>query len=778
MPAFRSIYRFSLIATVVNLTFCVQAQEQSVRYSGTVTDASGNPLNHARVHIHGRQQYIYADAQGRFSISAPANAELHVSAKGYGDSFVSLTPEQQNLLVQLLPGGVERIVISASGIHKNNLDMATPISVLTGEELSRRTEPTIGETLKNEPGVHANYYGPVASSPIIRGLDGPRVKVLSNGLDTGDVSRVGPDHTISADAITAEQIEVMRGPATLLYGSGAIGGVVNVVDNRIPRQLRDETETKIEARYSDVSSEQTLAVNHEGSQGHIAWHFDGYDRDTSDYAVPRFINDEGEVNTVLANSWLNSRAINAGLSYINDNGLLGLSIGRLESDYGIPGHHNHEEATMLTAEPEEAVFAQLRQNRTAISSEWYTPFSGIETLLVQAAYTDYQHQEIEDGNVGTTFKNQAVETRLSVEHLPIAGWHGLAGYHLQLADYQAIGEEAFTPDSKTTSHAIFTLEEKQFDTITVQLGARLEYSSMDAGNIKLDGLPPFDVVKNFTSTSASAGAVWEFIPGFSWALAYSRSERAPSAAELYSNGAHIATSSYEVGLLYQLTDDGDITFADGNIKKETANNLDLTFRRFSGDLTFTYNFFYNKVHNYLYQADLGLTLEDLTHDHADSTDNDAHFTDNAVPVYQYQQHDATLYGIEFEAKYQLDNAQSLQVFADMVRAKLDNAGYLPRIPPVKTGLNYQYQAIQWSADIGVTRYANQHKVAANESSTNGYTLLDANINYDFRLSDIDLTAFVRATNLTDELAFVHSSFIKDDAPLPGRAITMGLRATF
>lgn len=780
--------RYSVLAALISLTFSVSAQQQVQRYTGVVTDQQGQPLKNARIHLHGRQQYVYADEQGKFSIQAPANAELHISAAGYGDSFVTVGDESQ-LDISLTAGGIERIVVAASGIHKYNLEMATPVSVLATEELSRRTEPTLGETLKYEPGVHANYYGPVASSPIIRGLDGPRVRVMNNGLSTGDVSRIGPDHAITADALTAQQIEVLRGPATLLYGSGAIGGVVNVVDNRIPRQLRANSETKLETRYVDVSDEKTVALNHEGSGNNIAWHVDGFNRDTADYEVPRFTNDEGESTNTLENSWTQSKALNAGVSLIGDAGLFGISIGRLESDYGIPGHHEEhgeehggEDTELDEHAEEEGVFAKLKQNRLSMAGELYTPFAGVETLAFTAAYTDYQHQEIEDGAPGTTFKNKALESRITLEHEAIAGWHGIVGYHLQHADYQAFGEEAFTPDSDSLSHALFALEEKQFGNLTVQLGGRIERTKHSAGTVELghEAAMVSDLSDTFAALSVSAGLVWEFTPGFSWALAVSHSERAPSAAELYSNGAHIATSSYELGLAYQLHD-GEIEVSERNVKKETANNVDVTFRSFQGDLTFTYNFFYNKVDDYLYLSNTGLTMEDLEAGHSDAEDiheEEGHAGDDSFPLYQYQQQDATLYGMEFEARYKLNNAQSLNVFFDAVRAKLDGGDYLPRIPPYKTGVGYQYNGLSWSADIGVTHYARQDKVAVNESTTKGYTLVDANINYDFNLAKVDMTAFLRATNLTNELGFVHSSFIKEDAPLPGRALTLGIRAMF
>ena len=769
--------RYSLLSLTMALAFSAQAQQSASRYSGVITDADGNALPNAKVHVHGRQQYVYADAQGRFSILAPENSELHISASGYGDTFFTVNTAQTELNISLKPATIERIFISASGMHKTNLDMATPVSVLSGEELQRRTEPTIGETLKFEPGVHANYYGPVASSPIIRGLDGPRVRIMNNGLDSGDVSRVGPDHAISADALTAQQIEVLRGPATLLYGSGAIGGVINVVDNRVPRQLRPQSETRIQALYTDVSEEKSLAFNHEGNGDNIAWHFDGYDRDTADYDVPRFTNDEGESLQTLENSWLQSQALNAGLSYIGNEGFIGFSGARTETDYGIPGHGHAEEEAVEEEHADEGVYAAMRQNRFSMAAEWYNPIEGIETLSLTSAYTDYQHQEIEGGEAGTTFKNKTLESRFSLEHKDVAGWHGLAGYHFQRSDYSASGEEAFTPDSKTQSHALFLMEEKQIADIALQLGARLERTKHNAvGLVNEHDDTVYDHSAQFTASSVSAGAVWEFVPGFSWALAISRSERAPSAAELYANGAHIATSSYELGLLYELHE-GEVELAESAVKKEIANNADLTFRSFNGDLTFTYNFFYNKVHNYLYQANTGLTMEDL---HAEHTDEivDEHDAHADFAIYQYLQQDATLYGLEFEARYQIDNTQAVTLFADKVQAKLDGGGNLPRIPPVKVGIGYHYSGVNWSGDFGATYYAKQNNISVYETSTDAYTLLDASVSYDLAWSKWDSTLFLRATNLTNELALVHSSFIKDDAPLPGRAITLGIRATF
>jgi iron complex outermembrane receptor protein len=785
-----SLFQLTPLAMLVTAVFSAQAMAENATINGVVLDTDGKVVEHARVHVHGRQQYVYADTKGRFTIQAPVDAELHISAKGFGDQFIKIADIQNNkLTVELQAGGLERIVVAASGLHHYDLEMANPVSVLSGEELSRKTEPTIGETLKSMPGVHSNYYGPVAASPILRGLDGPRVRILSNGLDSADVSRIGPDHAISADAITTEQIEVLRGPSTLLYGSGAVGGVVNVVDNRLPRQLRPAN-TQIESRYSSGSDEKTAALAHDGGQEQIAWHFDGFKRKTNNYDVPDFTNDEGESSDQLANSWLDNSAINGGLSWITDKGLLGFSVGHIDSEYGIPGHHHHEEHEEDEHEEEEAheeagVFARVKQDRYGLAGELYKPFAGIETLSFSSALTRYQHHEIEDGAIGTTFKNDSFESRFTAEHETFAGWHGVVGYHLQQSDYKAIGEEAFTPDTKTDSHALFVLEERSFGEFTGQFGARLEQVDYKASGIEFEHHHDEDeaedhqaenVKDDFTATSVSAGLVWNFQEGYNWALSVSRSERAPSAAELYSNGAHIATQTYELGLAYALDADGEISQSAAEFKKEVANNIDLTLRKFEGDFTFTYNLFYNKVHNYLYMKDSGLTMADL--EAHDAAEEEHGHEGEEFSIFQYQQQDATLYGAEFAAAYQLTAEQELEFFIDSVRARLDNGGDLPRIPPVKLGAGYSYTAQDWSANLDWTHYMKQNRVAAAETTTGSYQILDLGFSYYFNLNQLDLTAFVKANNLTDELGFVHSSFIKEDAPLPGRSFTLGLKARF
>ncbi len=768
-------FRYSLIASLLFCGFSAFAQTEQIAVKGQVTDVTGKPVVNAKIHVHGRQQFVYTNKNGEFQLSAPVGAEIHVAAKGFGDSFTKASTDP--VAVQLTAGGIERISVSATGLHHYDLEMATPVNVLTGDSLERHRAPTIGETLKMQPGVHSNYYGPVAASPVIRGLDGPRVKMLSNGLDTGDVSRIGPDHSITADAITTEQIEVLRGPSTLLYGSGAIGGVVNIVDNRIPRQLR-APQTTIDASFNDVASEKSYALNHDGANEQFAWHFDAMDRKSDDFEVPTFTNDEGETASELHNTWLDNSAFNVGASLVKDNGLIGFSYGHIANQYGIPGHHHHEEE--VTAEPaveEVGVFADMEQDRFGLTGELYNPIKGIEQLNFSSAYTDYQHAEIEDGIPGTSFTNKTFEARLTAEHEDIANWHGLVGLHHQTSDFAAIGEEAFTPASKTNTLALFVLEERSFGDVKAQLGTRIERTRHSIDELTVsDELTIFDADTSLNAMSASAGFVWNFQPGFNWTANISHSSRVPSASEIYANGLHLATSSYELGAAYQIAEDGELELAASKPQREVANNLDIGFHKVNGDLTFSYNFFYNRINDYLYQADSGFTMEDLHH-HEEDGDEGAHAHEDYV-VYQYQQNDVDMYGMEFSLTYRLNQQHQLQAFADSVRIELRDGGNLPRVSPVKFGVEYQYEVADWQFVAGATRYAAQNRIAAEETETPGYTLLDVSVNYEFALDSVDLTAYLRGNNLTNELAYVHTSFLKEDVPLPGRALNLGLTARF
>ncbi len=660
---------------------------------------------------------------------------------------------------------IETLEVTSSPISRSVLTSATPVSILGGEELDQQQAATLGETLKNVPGVHSTYYGPVASSPIIRGMDGPRVKVVQNGLDTSDASRMGPDHAVSTETSTASQIEVMRGPATLLYGSGAIGGVVNVVDNRLPTQRTESISGEFNIQHETVSDGNSANLNLNGGSGDLAWHLDTFKRKTHDYEVPGYADADGDGEKgILENSSMDSDGYTLGGAWISDDSRIAFSYGRLNNLYGIPGHHHHEdEEEEHEEEEEEGVFGKVKQDRYQLVADWKNLDGLIQEVHWYNAYTDYQHQELEEGAVSTTISNDTLESRLWANLAPVDGWKGVVGLHYTNSDFSALGEEAFSPDTKSDTLAAFTLQEKQVGDLLWQLGLRLEKvdHKPDSSFYEDDSLNVSD--SSYNVYSASAGVVWTLNDAQSVALNFARSERAPSASEIYANGEHAGTSTFELGAGFVISGDDDgytIVASDSKVDKEISNNLDLTFRDHHGDVSSSISLFYNQVENYLYQVDTGLTYED------------------ELPIYWFQQQDAKLYGFEAEADWHFADAWRWDAFADYTRAKLDDGTNVPRMPPLRIGTTLHWEQDQWHGEVGVSHYAKQDKTAVDETSTDGYTLLSASVNYYISLPQTDLTVYLKGDNLTDEEARVHSSFLKDLAPLPGRNFTLGVRASF
>ncbi|OUS69254.1 ligand-gated channel protein [Pseudoalteromonas sp. A601] len=809
--------RYSILSAAI-ITALSSYSVHAATVNGHVVNPNNQPIANADVHVHGKTQSIKTDNQGNFSIDIDANSQLHISKNNYLDVRVDVNEANSTVNVTLTPTSVETVVVYASALHKNSLEMISPVSVLSGDELKNKSKPTLGETLKGLPGVNASYFGPVSSSPIIRGLDGPRVKITQNGLDSSDASRIGPDHATSNDTLSAEQIEVLRGPATLLYGSGAIGGVVNVVDNRIPTDNIEQFTGAMEYSHDTVSNANTYAAKLETGHDNFNFHFDGTKRTGDDYQTPEFELPEDEheehddhdheeeaheTATSVENTFIDSQTVNFGTSYVGEHFTLGVAYGRIDTDYGIPAHehigHDHEEEEDHDEEnhveehdEDESVYASVEQDRWQGLMSYALHNNWIETINLRLGYTDYQHSEIEDGVIGTTFKNQTTEARLNIEH-KFGNWHGMAGYHFSDSDYDADGEEAFTPASKTTSHAVFILEEQQFGDVTVELGARLEDYNIDS-NIAAHDEHDHDhdhdhdheehdeaeeehdeitaYSKSFTNLSVSAGAIWQYTSGQSVALSVSHSERAPLSAELLSNGLHIATGTYELGLGYVI-EDGKAHFEPQDIKQETSTNLDLSFRRFSGDFGYTVNLFYNDIENFYYQQNTGLVYDE---EHGFEQNSEEH--EESVAVYQFVSKDAELYGIEFDAHYQVNANAMVKVFGDSTTAKLKDDENLPRIPANKIGSELQYTLSDWQFTLTGTHYFEQNDITNYETTTQSYTLFDAQANYQLSVGPVDSEFYINVDNITDELGFVHSSFIKEKAPLPGRNFKIGVRGYF
>ena len=736
---------------------------------------------------------------------------------------------------------IETLVITASPFNRSILETATPVSIIGGEELKSKMAPTLGETLKDVPGVHSSYFGPVASSPIIRGLDGPRIKVVQNGLDVSDASRVGPDHVVTTEATTAHQIEVLRGPATLLYGSGAIGGVVNIVDNRLAREAREGVDGEVTYLHNSVSDEDTFSLNLDGGSNGFVWHLDGFDRSTEDYEVPS----ETGMET-LENSFIDGQGYTGSLGWVSDDFRISFAYGKLENEYGIPGHshdHGHEEDEHDEHEEdghdehaeEEVIFGRLDQDRYQGMVDWLNLDGFVSEVHWHQAYTDYTHAEIEGGATGTTFDNESHETRIWAKHQPISGWEGVFGINYVNTDFSAVGEEAFTPPSETESFALFLLEEKRVGDFLWQVGARLERSEITPDNSFFEAEEEHHdehddehedehedehhddehdheeiafSKESFTAFSASAGAVYTLDSNSSLAFNYAYSQRAPSAAEIFSNGPHIGTGTFEIGAGFELhaEDDGDfhLVAAPEQVEKETSNNIDITYRYSNESMTFSLSGFYNQVDDYLYQENTGLFFEDA-HGHDEDEHHDehegeehegeehedeehegedhhedehGHEDEEGLPVFIFRQRDARLYGFEAELDLHINENLRLATFADYTRAKLKNGGDIPRIPPFRIGAELHYEASNWHAEFGMTHYAKQDKTGELETETDSYTLVNASFNYYIEMDNAEIVLFAKGNNLTDEEARVHSSFIKDEAPLPGRSFIFGTRVNF
>ncbi|MFB0980318.1 MAG: TonB-dependent receptor [Alteromonadaceae bacterium] len=837
----KSVY-INKIAPMCALSLLFVGASYAQQFSGVILDADGKAVAKAQVSLVNTKYKTVTDENGQFTFSEinAGKVELHVSAKNYShvNEYFTITEQELNsITISMRSTVMEVIDVYATPLHSSSIESALPVSVISGDELRLKQASTLGETLKNEVGVHSSYFGPVSSSPVIRGMDGPRVLITQNGLDVGDASRVGPDHAVAAEAGTAQQIEVLRGPSTLFYGSGAIGGVVNVVDNRVPTSIDNQVDYLL--KHNDVADENEATLNINTGYQSLAVHLDAFWRESNDYKIPGYAtaedshdehddeheeeghedehdeegHEEEEIKGLLENSASKSSGFTVGSSYLFDAGYVGVSYGRMERTYGIPGHshahseHDDEEHEETGAESsdEDGVYADLVQDRYQLLSEINFEDNFITRVMSKVAYTDYQHQEIEEGGIGTQFDNEMLETRFDLYHQAVDGWKGAWTLHYKENDFQAIGEEAFTPPSNTESIAVAWLEEKHIDNVLWQLGARIEHVELSAsGEVESHdehsdehgdehGSHEEELHFNkqsFTPISASLGAVWQYSEGYNLGFSAAFSQRAPSASELFSNGAHIGTNTYEVGALFEIHEEDHelhVDLSDQNVELETAYNLDITWRKFEGDFGFVASVFYNHIDDYYYQANTGLFAEDghddhdeaLEDEHGDHDEAEEHAEESeGLPVYVFQQSNVVMFGIEAELFYQVTPSLKASMFTDYIHAKVTDGDNLPRIPPMRIGGQFNYMTDEYSAEISATHYFKQSNTAELESETEGYTMLDANFNYFINNVGDDMVAFLKVNNITDEEARVHTSFLKGVSPLPARGFTVGIRGSF
>jgi iron complex outermembrane receptor protein len=646
------------------------------------------------------------------------------------------------------PGGdrliLDPVVTTASPPAREADEIAQPTNIVGGHVLDERLQSTLGETLSGQPGIDSTYFGPGASRPVIRGLGGDRIRVLTGGIGTIDASVISPDHAVSLDPLLIDRVEIVRGPASLLYGGGAIGGVVNVIDGRIPETLPDAPVTgRFEARGATAAHEEAGAGVLEGAVGHWAWRLDGFRRTTDDVKIPGLgptpekaaeMIAEGETpsNGTLINSATETSGGSIGLSYIGSAGHFGVSYNGFDSLYGTVA--------------EQDVRIDLKQRRVDMHGEWLQPVGLLRAIKFQLGLGDYRHDELEGTELGTRFTNEGYEGRLEFLHEKIGPFEGALGFQSTRSDFAALGEEAFLPPTVTQGNAVFLYEETATGPVTWQMGGRFEQQKVtpEAGS-------GYDEVSHPLATF-TGGAVWKFNPAYALALSLSANERAPNAQELYADGAHVGTGTYEVG--------------DTNLGIEKSVGVDLSLRRTAGFVTGELSLFVNRFNGYIFEQDTGTT--------------DA---ESGLPIYNYVQRDAQFYGGELEVIFHLqkgkDSSTEFRVFADSVRAtNTSDDTPLPRTTPVRFGAALDWHAGPWSLGTELRRVNDQDRVAPIETATAGYELWSVNAAYAFDLGRAKGQLFLRGTNLLDETARVHASFLKDIAPLPGRDVAMGVRFMF
>lgn len=647
-------------------------------------------------------------------------------------------------LAQAEENALPAVVVTATPFNTGeDMQILAPAKVLAGNELRDKLGISLGDTLSQELGVSASSFGAGASRPIIRGMEGPRVKILQNGMSAADVSSLSNDHAAAVDTATARQIEILRGPAALLYGSGAIGGLVNVVNERIPTLLLPKPTGEAELRFSSVDQGKSLSLAADGATGSIGLHADATLRETDDYRIPGYAasNDTSSAHGRLPSSFTRQHNLGLGASHIDRWGHLGASVGILNDRYGIPTG--------------ERSFIDLSKTRYDIDGLINQPLDGFASFKFKLGVTDYEHTEKEaDGTPATDFANRATETRWELAHLPVAGWRGTFGLHTEHNRYSALaadtGAADTVPVTRSTSLAAFLVEERDFGPVRANAGVRIESVKRrpDAGA----GAPE----RNFDLGSYSAGGLWQFMPGYGLGATLSVAQRAPTTEELYSNGPHESTATFDIGNPAQ--------------RKETSRNIEISLQKTDGMVRWKTNLFQNRVDNFIYGSVDGTTVDETG----------AVVADGEFRQRFWSQANATIRGAEAEISYNLrGEGLSLRGFADTSRGTLDGIGNLPLQPATRYGADIGYRQGAWRTGATLLRAQQQDRLATFETSaTPAYTRLDASLSYTQRHGNNRLTWFAMARNLLNEEIRMSTSVLKDVAPQPGRNLIVGARLQF
>lgn len=651
--------------------------------------------------------------------------------------------------------------IIVTGVRRTAGDVLGGVSVLDRADLARDVRPSIGETLARQPGLSATSFGPTASRPIIRGLSGDRIRVLTDGIGSLDVSSSSADHAPAINPLTAERIEVLRGPSALLFGSSAIGGVVNVIDTRIPRH-EPEGGYDVDAllSYGSAAEERSANVAVNGALGgHFVGHVDANwsksdDLRTGGYLLSRALRDEARASASeevrdladlrgrLPNTAARSAEVAGGIGYIDGPLTIGASITRHTALYGVPIRFSLDPAVEA-----EAPRIDVRQMRGDVRAE--LPLSGaFRQLRFRGGIANYRHDELEDGGeIGTSFFSKGGEGRVELVQSERSGWSGTSGLQYLARNIRIEGDEKFLPDSRQHQAGLFTMQTLVQGPLHLEGGARVEFNRVSAGADALLGTP--DQSRRFTTVSLSAGAAYDIAANWRAGLTLSRSARAPSLDELFAKGPHAGTQAFEVG--------------DPDLDPERSLSAEASLRRSAGPLTLKGTLYYTRFANFIYQAPTGAVADDL-------------------PVYSYRQGQARYYGFEAEANAKFGRAFGStwggELVADAVRATIRGFGPAPQIPPLRLIGALTAAAGRFDGRLEVEHALRQNRNAVLETETPGYTLVNATLDWHPLPSEPELTLSLAANNVFDVVARRHASLLKDYAPLAGRDMRLSAQLHF
>ena len=665
--------------------------------------------------------------------------------------------------------------VTVTGNPLGSVDLVAPASQLSGTGLLLRSKSTLGETLDGTPGVSSSYFGPNASRPIIRGLDGDRIRILQNSGASIDASGLSFDHAVPSDPISLERVEVLRGPGALLYGGNAVGGVINLIDNRIPREPlfgnQGGAGGKADLGLGSGNQERGGGLLLEVGNDRYALHADVFSRSAQDVAVPVTLACSKPGSPALDNKICNSSVLTQGGalggSVFFDRGYVGASVSDYRSDYGTVA--------------EDEVTIGMKTTRYSVAGEYKRPLGFLQSMKGQFSRSEYQHTEFEGGSPGTVFKNVGNDLRLEARHAKLGPLDGVVGLQFEDSTFSADGLEAFAPYSQTRQRAIFAYEELPASWGKLTFGARVESVVVESlGNPAAARFIPAS--HSFNPSSLALGAVLNGTAGWQFTSNLSYSERAPKDYELFADGPHVATNTYEVG--------------NANFSKERSTNLDIGAKWKRGANSFAINAFVNNFSNYLSVESTGV-LRDTDGNggkgvsvsdsgNGDNTSLESGGAAGLLPEFAYTQIQARFTGLEATGSVRLlDSNQTLdlELRADIVRAVNVATGQaLPRIAPARLGATLAWVSGAWGARLGVNHVAAQNELALGQPATAAYNLVNASIDLKQKLGAVELLWFVRADNLGDAVAYSASSILTQTAPgkapLPGRSIKLGLRASF